>query len=108
MPPNVSDAFVILKPQVQWPAGVATIADVIERVEKTARGQLGQLYELSQPLALRFHELISGVPGAAPLQLHSDDPDKSSPTANEKVPIVKADPRPRRGNGCAGGVTPVA
>src|SRR3546814_3946142 len=49
MPPNVSDAFVILKPQDQWPAGVATKADVIERVEKAARGQLGQLYEVSQP-----------------------------------------------------------
>src|SRR3546814_2578983 len=31
MPPNVSDAFVILKPQDQWPAGVATKADEIGR-----------------------------------------------------------------------------
>src|SRR3546814_4064346 len=56
MPPNISDGFVILKPQDQWPAGVETKADVIEKIEKVAGGQLGQLYEVSQPIELRFNE----------------------------------------------------
>jgi cobalt-zinc-cadmium resistance protein CzcA len=33
MPPNISDGFIILKPQDQWPEGVNTKEDVIERVE---------------------------------------------------------------------------
>src|SRR3546814_6907295 len=61
MPPNISDGFVILKPQDQWPAGVDSKADVVERIEKAAGGQLGQLYEVSQPIELRFNELIAGV-----------------------------------------------
>src|SRR3546814_8213173 len=40
MPPNISDGFVILKPQDQWPAGVEPKADVIEKIEKVAGGQL--------------------------------------------------------------------
>src|SRR3546814_5631694 len=92
MPPNVSDAFVILKPQDQWPAGVATKADVIERVEKAARGQLGQLYEVSQPIELRFNELISGVRGDVAIKLYGDDLDKMSQTANEMVRVLQAIP----------------
>src|SRR3546814_12965754 len=61
MPPNVSDGFVILKPQEEWPDGVTTKAQVIERVEKAAGTQLGNLYEVSQPIELRFNELIAGV-----------------------------------------------
>src|SRR3546814_281008 len=92
MPPNVSDAFVSLKPQDQWPAGVATKADVIERVEKAARGQLGQLYEVSQPIELRFNELISGVRGDVAIKLYGDDLDKMSQTANEMVRVLQATP----------------
>src|SRR3546814_17730173 len=83
MPPNVSDGFVILKPQDQWPAG-ATKADVVERIEKAAGGQLGQLYEVSQPIELRFNELISGVRGDVAIKLYGDDLDKLSQTANDR------------------------
>jgi len=92
MPPNVSDAFVILKPQDQWPAGVESKAEVIERVEKAARGQLGQLYEVSQPIELRFNELISGVRGDVAIKLYGDDLDKMSQTANEMVRVLQAIP----------------
>eukprot|EP01036_Dinobryon_divergens_P010507 gene10507-14074_t len=63
MPPNISDGFIILKPQDQWPDGVNTKEDVIERIEAAAAGQVGNGYELSQPIELRFNELIAGVRG---------------------------------------------
>src|SRR3546814_14169308 len=50
MPVNVSDGFVILKPEDEWPAGVDSKADVVERIEKAVSGQLGQVYEVSQPI----------------------------------------------------------
>src|SRR3546814_8082296 len=90
MPPNISDGFVILKPQDQWPAGVETKADVIEKIEKVAGGQLGQLYEVSQPIELRFNELIAGVRGDVAIKLYGADLDKMSQAANEMVQIGRA------------------
>src|SRR3546814_3966273 len=76
MPPNMSDGCVILKPEDQWPAGVDSKDDVVERIEKAAGGQLGQLYEVSQPIELRFNELIAGVRGDVAIKLYGDDLDK--------------------------------
>ena len=92
MPPNISDGFVILKPQDQWPAGVETKADVIERIERAAGTQLGQLYELSQPIELRFNELIAGVRGDVAIKLYGDDLDKMGVAANEMVRILRTIP----------------
>src|SRR3546814_18915737 len=39
MPPNISDGFVILKPQDQWPAAVDSKAAVVERIAKAARSE---------------------------------------------------------------------
>ncbi|MGQ3066070.1 MAG: efflux RND transporter permease subunit, partial [Sphingopyxis sp.] len=92
MPPNISDGFVILKPQDEWPAGVNSKADVVERIEKAAGGQLGQLYEVSQPIQLRFNELIAGVRGDVAIKLYGDDLDKMSLAANEMVRVLQGIP----------------
>ena len=92
MPQNMSDGYVILKPQDQWPAGVHTKAEVIERIEKASGGQLGQLYEMSQPIQLRFNELIAGVRGDVAIKLYGDDLDKMTQTANEMVRILQSIP----------------
>src|SRR3546814_10050337 len=89
MPPNISDGFIILKPQDQWPVGVDSKADVVERIEKAAGGQLGQLYEVSQPIELRFNELIAGVRGDVAIKLYRDDLDKMSLAANELVQVLQ-------------------
>jgi cobalt-zinc-cadmium resistance protein CzcA len=75
MPPNVSDGFVILKPRAQWPAGVADKGDVLRRIEERANRRIGQAYELSQPIRLRFNELIAGVRGDVAIKLYGDDLD---------------------------------
>jgi len=92
MPPNVSDGFVILKPQDEWPSGVENKADVLERIEKVANGQMGQLYEVSQPIQLRFNELIAGVRGDVAIKLYGDDLDKMSQSANEIVRVLQSIP----------------
>ncbi|VVT09116.1 Nickel-cobalt-cadmium resistance protein NccA [Sphingomonas sp. EC-HK361] len=92
MPQNVSDGFVILKPQEEWPAGVETKADVIARIEKATGGQLGNLYEVSQPIQLRFNELIAGVRGDVAIKLYGDDLDKMAQTANEMVRVLQTIP----------------
>lgn len=92
MPGNISDGFVILKPQDQWPAGVEGKADVVERVENAANGQIGQLYEVSQPIQLRFNELIAGVRGDVAIKLYGDDLDKMAQAANEIVRVLQSIP----------------
>jgi heavy metal efflux system protein len=92
MPPNVSDGFVILKPQEEWPDGVKTKADVIARIEKAGAGQLGNLYEVSQPIQLRFNELIAGVRGDVAIKLYGDDLDKMTQSANEMVRVLQGIP----------------
>ena len=78
MPPNISDGFVMLKPQKEWPDGVNTKEDVIARVEAKANALIGQGYELSQPIELRFNELIGGVRGDVAVKIYGDDLDKMS------------------------------
>ncbi|KAA6164424.1 CusA/CzcA family heavy metal efflux RND transporter, partial [Pseudomonas veronii] len=61
MPPNASDAYIMLKPQDQWPNPNKPRDELIAEVQKAAAGVPGSNYELSQPIQLRFNELISGV-----------------------------------------------
>jgi cobalt-zinc-cadmium resistance protein CzcA len=89
MPPNASDGFVILKPQEEWPEGVKSKASVLERLEKAANSQIGQMYEFSQPIQLRFNELIAGVRGDVAIKLYGDDLDQMSSTAAKIVETLK-------------------
>jgi cobalt-zinc-cadmium resistance protein CzcA len=92
MPQNISDGYVILKPQEEWPAGVHTKADVLERIEKAAGAKIGQVYEVSQPIQLRFNELIAGVRGDVAIKLYGDDLDKMGAAAAQIVRVLQGVP----------------
>ena len=92
MPPNISDGFVILKDQKEWPKGVKTKADVVKRIEDRTKRLIGQGYELSQPIQLRFNELIAGVRGDVAIKLYGDDLDKMSAAAAKIVSALQAIP----------------
>lgn len=92
MPPNVSDGFVILKPQEEWPEGVKTKADVLKRIEEKSGAKIGQVYEVSQPIQLRFNELIAGVRGDVAIKLYGDDLDKMGVTAQQIVRVLQSVP----------------
>jgi cobalt-zinc-cadmium resistance protein CzcA len=92
MPQNISDGFVILKPQKDWPKGVKTKEDVLKRIEDKTSGLIGNAYELSQPIQLRFNELIAGVRGDVAIKLYGDDLDKMSASAAKIVALLQATP----------------
>jgi cobalt-zinc-cadmium resistance protein CzcA len=73
MPQNASDAFVILEPQDQWPDGVNSKDDVVERIEAKMETLTGNAFEVSQPIEMRFNELIAGVRGDVAIKLYGDD-----------------------------------
>jgi len=73
MPPNVSDTFIILKPQDEWPDSGLSKADLITRIEERLEKIPGNNYEFTQPIQMRFNELIAGVRGDVAVKVFGDD-----------------------------------
>lgn len=61
MPPNITDSVIILKPRAQWPDPAMAKDELIDQLGAIVDQQLGNAFEFSQPIELRFNELISGV-----------------------------------------------
>jgi len=73
MPPNVSDTFVMLKPTDEWPNPNLSKNDLISRLESTLQKLPGNRYEFTQPIQMRFNELIAGVRGDFAIKIYGDD-----------------------------------
>lgn len=73
MPPNVSDTFIILKPREQWPEPELPKAVLIRQLEKKLKEVPGNNYEFTQPIQMRFNELISGVRSDVAVKVYGDD-----------------------------------
>ena len=81
MPPNISDGYVMLKPQSQWPSPKKTRDELLSAVQAEASKYPGNNYEFSQPIQLRFNELISGVRNDVAVKIFGDDMDVLNDTA---------------------------
>ncbi len=73
MPPNISDTFIILKDAESWPDPDLTKDELIERIEAAVRKVPGNNYEFTQPIQMRFNELIAGVRGDVAVKVYGDD-----------------------------------
>lgn len=73
MPPSISDAYVMLKPRKEWPNPRKLKSDLVLEIEKASEEIAGSAYELSQPIQLRFNELISGVRTDVGVKIFGDD-----------------------------------
>lgn len=87
MPVNVSDTFVILAPRETWPNPRDTKEQVRERIEERLSRQLGNNLEFTQPIQMRFNELIAGIRGDVAVKVFGDDFDALIPVA-EKIAAV--------------------
>ena len=73
MPPSISDSYIMLKPESGWPAPKRSRAELIAAIEAEANQYAGNAYEFSQPIQLRFNELISGVRSDLAVKVYGDD-----------------------------------
>ena len=73
MPPNAADSYIILRPESQWPRPRKTHAELVEAITEAAQRIPGNNYEFSQPIQLRFNELISGVRSDVAVKVFGDD-----------------------------------
>ncbi|QIH10823.1 MULTISPECIES: CusA/CzcA family heavy metal efflux RND transporter [unclassified Pseudomonas] len=83
MPPNISDSYVMLKPKAQWPDPGKSREALIADIQRASAMVPGNAYELSQPIQLRFNELISGVRSDVAVKVFGDDMTVLNKTANE-------------------------
>jgi cobalt-zinc-cadmium resistance protein CzcA len=73
MPPNISDAVILLKPRKEWPDSTETIDELRTRMLDAVAQLPGNNSEFSQPIELRFNELISGVRSDIGVKVFGDD-----------------------------------
>ena len=73
MPPNISDAIVLLKPREQWPNPKESIDELRGRMQAYVEHIPGNNSEFSQPIELRFNELISGIRSDIGVKIFGDD-----------------------------------
>ncbi len=92
MPPNVADNFVMLKPLSQWPDPSRSKADLVAAMQEAVMKIPGNNYEFTQPIQMRFNELISGVRSDVAVKVFGDDMDVLNSTAGEIAEVLEGIP----------------
>jgi cobalt-zinc-cadmium resistance protein CzcA len=89
MPPNVADTFVILKPREEWPDPRKSRLAFVAELEAAAGAVPGNNYEFTQPIQMRFNELIAGVRADVAVKVYGDDLDTLVRLGGEVEKIVE-------------------
>ena len=92
MPPSVADTFVILKPRESWPDPDKAKAQLIKEMETVAKNIPGNRYEFTQPIQMRFNELIAGVRSDLAVKVYGDDLDTLLELAEQIEKVVASVP----------------
>jgi len=90
MPPSVADNFVILKPRDQWPDPDKTKDELVAEMAEAVEMLPGNKYEFTQPIEMRFNELISGVRADLGIKVFGDDLDQLLASANDVLEVVES------------------
>lgn len=92
MPPYASDTFVILKPRHEWPDRKRTKLDLISAMEEQLKQLPGNIYEFTQPIEMRFNELIAGVRSDVAVKIYGDDYHLMKKTADDIAMVIQKVP----------------
>ncbi|MDP1975070.1 MAG: CusA/CzcA family heavy metal efflux RND transporter [Alphaproteobacteria bacterium] len=92
MPPNVSDTFIIFKPRDEWPDPKLMKIDLIKKIQEAVNPIIGNNYEFTQPIQMRFNELIAGVRSDVAIKVNGDDFDVMNKFATQIAGILRTIP----------------
>ena len=92
MPISVADTYVILKPRREWPDPHRSKTELIEEMEGRLSRLPGNAYEFTQPIQMRFNELIAGVRSDVAIKVFGDDLDTMLTAANRIARVVRGVP----------------
>ncbi|WP_046059560.1 efflux RND transporter permease subunit [Paracidovorax citrulli] len=89
MPPNISDGYIMLNPVSDWPEPRKTPAELRDAIQKEVEKIAGNSYEFSQPIQLRFNELISGIRSDVAVKIFGDDMEVLNKAATEAAAVLQ-------------------
>lgn len=92
MPPSIADTFVIMKPAEQWPDPSLTRGELLKKIQHTLEPLAGNNYEFTQPIQMRFNELLSGVRADLAIKIYGDDLDQLLQSAEQAESVLKRIP----------------
>lgn len=92
MPPNVADTFVMMKSREQWPDPRKPRNTLVAEMEAVVTAIPGNKYEFTQPIQMRFNELIAGVRSDLAVKVYGDDFDTLVDLAEKIEKIVASIP----------------
>ncbi len=92
MPPSVADAYVILKERKQWPDPRKPKTGLSRRSKRWPENVPGNAFEFSQPIQLRFNELISGVRSDLGVKVYGDDLEQLLTPGEEIAKVLNSVP----------------
>ncbi|HET7267866.1 MAG TPA: CusA/CzcA family heavy metal efflux RND transporter [Oleiagrimonas sp.] len=87
MPPSIADTFLIMEPRSAWPDPDKPKNQLIAEIRAAVDKLPGSNYEFTQPIEMRFNELISGVRADVAIKVFGDDLDTLVDTA-ERIEAV--------------------
>jgi heavy metal efflux system protein len=88
MPPNVADTFLMLKPRSEWPNPDKTKEELVDDIREAMQQVPGNKYELTQPIEMRFNELIAGVRADVAVRIYGDDMATLNQVANNTQTLL--------------------
>jgi heavy metal efflux system protein len=89
MPPSVGDVYVMMKPRSAWPNPKRDKAELVKEFEQELRKVPGNNYEFTQPIQMRFNELIAGVRADVAVKIFGDDMEILTATGKEVESLLK-------------------
>ncbi|GAM99844.1 cobalt-zinc-cadmium resistance protein CzcA [alpha proteobacterium U9-1i] len=92
MPPSVADTFIFLRPRSEWPNSWRSRADLVAEMQGAVEQIPGNNYEFTQPIQMRFNELLSGVRADVAVKVFGDDLDALLATGGQIEDILASIP----------------
>jgi cobalt-zinc-cadmium resistance protein CzcA len=92
MPANASDTFIILKPKEQWPDHNKDKQTLLADIDRIVSDVPGNNYEFTQPIQMRFNELISGVRSDVAVKVYGDEFEAMQPIADKVASVLRGVP----------------
>jgi cobalt-zinc-cadmium resistance protein CzcA len=92
MPPSVADNFVMLKPQSAWPDPGRDKIELVNAIQAAVLKVPGNNYEFTQPIQMRFNELLSGVRSDVAVKVFGDNMETMNSTAAEIAEVLEKVP----------------
>ena len=92
MPPSATDNYIILKPRAEWPDPALSKDDLLQQISEKASRLPGNKFDFSQPIQMRFNELIAGVREDLAIKVFGDEFEPMRRVANQIANILSGIP----------------